>query len=243
MPSATTVELLWGTQQSGKRGPKPALLLETILVEAIAIADTEGLALVTMQRVSERLGVTKMSLYRYLIGKDQLTALMLDAAMLPVPDLTAAQQDSTIDPWRLALRVWAVELLDRFTLHPWTVELISGTHIVGPSEMGWMESALDAMHNTGLTGAEQLDTIAVLAAHARSVSQQIAAARGRNTQQQDPHQFTAALAASGDRYPLVAAAFAEKSFNSSGDAFSFGIDRILDGLATLIAASDAISAV
>ena len=51
------------------------------------------------------------------------------------------------------------------------------------------------------------------------------------------------MAAAGDRYPAVRTAFAEETSGSDGspeaggpdDALNFGIDRILDGLAVLIA--------
>jgi hypothetical protein len=42
------------------RGPKPALSLERIADTAIGIADAEGLAAVSMQRVATELGFTKL---------------------------------------------------------------------------------------------------------------------------------------------------------------------------------------
>ncbi|MEV6522678.1 TetR/AcrR family transcriptional regulator C-terminal domain-containing protein [Longispora sp. NPDC051575] len=85
-----TAELLWGPGPRPSRGPKPGLTLERIVAAAIAIADAEGLAAVSMQRVAGDLDFTKMSLYRYVPGKAELTALMVDAAMGPPPDLDAA---------------------------------------------------------------------------------------------------------------------------------------------------------
>src|SRR5690606_31308242 len=60
MPAPTVVELLWGTGRPAKRGPKPSLSLEAIVGAAIELADAEGMAGVSMQRVAERLGYTKM---------------------------------------------------------------------------------------------------------------------------------------------------------------------------------------
>jgi AcrR family transcriptional regulator len=45
------------------------MTLEGIVAKAIAIADAEGLDSVSMQRVADELGATKMSLYRYTPGK------------------------------------------------------------------------------------------------------------------------------------------------------------------------------
>ncbi|MBF6081792.1 TetR/AcrR family transcriptional regulator C-terminal domain-containing protein [Nocardia cyriacigeorgica] len=89
MPAPTVVELLWGTGRPAKRGPKPSLSLEAIVGAAIELADAEGMAGVSMQRVAERLGYTKMSLYRYVPGKAELAALMLEQALGAPPDITA----------------------------------------------------------------------------------------------------------------------------------------------------------
>ena len=55
--------------------------LEGIAQAGIEIADAEGIAAVTMERVADALGFTKMSLYRYVPGKNELVALMIDSAL------------------------------------------------------------------------------------------------------------------------------------------------------------------
>ncbi|MEU8661631.1 TetR/AcrR family transcriptional regulator, partial [Actinoplanes philippinensis] len=72
--------LLWEPPTPPRRGPRPALALSTITRAGIAVADADGLSGVTMQRVAEAVGVTKMALYRYVPGKTELVALMLDSA-------------------------------------------------------------------------------------------------------------------------------------------------------------------
>ncbi|MGW6422664.1 TetR/AcrR family transcriptional regulator [Nocardia sp. NPDC055053] len=231
----TTVELLWGTATRPKRGPKPALTLDGIVAEAIALVDAEGLAALSMQRLAERLGFTKMSLYRYVPGKEQLTALMLDAAMGEPPRPGTAKAG-----WRGGLRHWVEAIFERYCAHPWIIELALGIRPIGPNEMSWTEAALTALDGTGLTGPERLDTIVLLNGHARSLAQQVESVGGGDSAIQFAEQFTAMMSAAGDRFPAVSAAFAEESATVSasaapGAAFDFGIDRILDGLAVLIA--------
>ena len=69
-----TGDFFWAPRPRPTRGPKPALTLGQIADAAIAVADAEGLAAVSMQRVAADLGYTKMSLYRYLPGKAELVA-------------------------------------------------------------------------------------------------------------------------------------------------------------------------
>ncbi|WP_330228584.1 TetR/AcrR family transcriptional regulator [Nocardia sp. NBC_00508] len=236
MPTPTTLELLWGLQQRPKRGPKPALSLERIVAEAIALADAEGLANLSMQRIAERLGFTKMSLYRYVPGKAELIALMLDAALGAPPELPAAKLASADEPWRDQLGPWCETLYRRFREHPWSMEVSVGVRPIGPNEMAWMEAALAALAETGLTNAERLDTIVLLTGHARSLVQQVRVVDTETYEQQIAGQFADMVAAAADRYPAAAAAFAEEGAVAGGEgALKFGIGRILDGLAVLIA--------
>jgi AcrR family transcriptional regulator len=245
MSAPTTLDLLWGSAQRPKRGPKPSLTLERIVAAAIGYADAEGLASLSMQRLAERLGCAKMALYRYVPGKAELEALMLDAALGAAPGPVAAAPGDTDDKddkdgqerWRVQLRAWAMTMFDRMRAHPWADELAQGIRPVGPNEVGWMESALTTLADSGLTGAEGLDTIALLAGHVRGLALQAAAAGDGNLEAALGRQIAQALAAQADRYPRTVAAFTESGPPGERDnALGFGIDRILDGLGVLIAA-------
>ncbi|MGW5319937.1 TetR/AcrR family transcriptional regulator [Nocardia thailandica] len=227
MPAPTTVDLLWGTAARPKRGPKPALTLDGIVGTAIEIADTEGLSGLSMQRLAERLGFTKMSLYRYVPGREQLTALMVDAAVGAPP------ADTATGDWRERLRRWAHAIHERYRAHPWAIELTLGVRPIGPNELSWTEAALAALDGTPLRGGERLDAIVLLNGHVRSLAQQLVGQDQARMGEDFAAQVGASLAAAGDRYPQVLAAFAEDAAGSGG-ALDFGIDRILDGLGVLI---------
>lgn len=236
MPAPSVVELLWGIERQPRRGPKPSLSTEAIVGAAIELADVEGLGGVSMQRVAERLGHTKMSLYRYVPGKAELTALMLEAAMGPPPDLAAARSPSREVPWRAGLRAWAEEIFRRYRTHPWTLELSTGVRPMGPHELGWLESALGALAATPLTGPERLDTVVVLNGHVRSLVQQMGVGDPDGPEERLVGQMAEVMAIAGERYPAVTAALREQAAGGSDrdDALDFGIDRILDGLEALI---------
>ena len=228
-----TAELLWGSPDRPKRGPKPALSLEQIVATAISMADVDGLAALSMQRLAEDLGFTKMSLYRYTPGKAELTALMLDAALGPAPDL------SEIDGgWRAALHEWALRMWAGLRRHPWVVDVAVGPRVMGPNELGWLETGLAALSGTGLTGGERLDSVVLITGHVRSLAQQ-STAPGAETGTPEKALnaiMTGILTDNAERYPEAAAAFASAS-SSSGqdDALEFGLARIFDGLAALVA--------
>jgi hypothetical protein len=100
-----------------------------------------------------------------------------------------------------------------------------------------MESALTALADSGLTGAEGLDAIALLTGHVRGLARQTGAAGDGSLETALGRQVAEALAAQAGRYPRTVAAFAESGPPGTRDnALGFGIDRILDGLGVLIAA-------
>jgi AcrR family transcriptional regulator len=218
-------DFLWGPHPRPARGPKPALSLDRIADAAIAIADAEGLAAVSMQRVAAALGFTKMSLYRYLPGRTELTALMVERAIgaPPAPATTA---------WREGLRAWAHALLAAHLRHPWTLEAVTANRPVGPQELSWMETALMLLAPTELTGSERLDTIAVLVGQVQVIARQ--AAQGARPEAHQLAAITTALRDRADDFPALAAAMSAESGAGRDQAFEFGLDRIMDGLQVLM---------
>lgn len=224
------VTLLWHPPAPPRRGPRPTLTLEAITRAGITAADADGLAAVTMQRVAEALGVTKMALYRYVPGKAELVALMLDTALGPPP---APEPDAS---WRQRLDAWARALFTGFRAHPWALEAAVGTRVVGPHELTWLEHAVAALDGSGLDGGEKLDVAVLLTGHVRNLAQQVTAttAAGGPEQAMEPA-LHLVLAGREDRFPAVTAALASaRTAGNQDQALDFGLARILDGVGALI---------
>lgn len=224
------IDLLWTPPPTPRRGPKPGLTLNAIAEAGIAIADTDGLAAVTMQRVAEALGVTKMALYRYVRGKTELVALMTDLSLSEPVDL-----DTVTGGWRAKLDAWAWATLDRFIRHPWSQETTTGPRAMGPNELGWVEQALAAMGDIELSGAERLDVAATLAGHARAIAQQHTARTGSGSEEAIDDMFALLLRGREKQFPALAAALESAAEPGARDqAFTFGLERILDGIELLV---------
>ncbi|MFE1413742.1 TetR/AcrR family transcriptional regulator [Streptomyces sp. NPDC085524] len=229
------VRLLWGPEPAAKpaRGPKRGLTLEAIARTGIGIADAEGLGAVSMQRVAGELGVTKMALYRYVPGKAELVALMVEGA-LPVPAVPVAV--SVEGGWREQLEVWARELYAGFRRHPWLLEATVGVRVMGPRELGWMERALSALDGCGLSGAEAMDAVVLVAGHVRGIAEQERAAGGAGPDAQLAVVLGEVMKVRGADFPALGAALASVAEHGGQDgALEFGLDRILDGLGLLVA--------
>jgi len=217
------VALLWRRAAPARRGPKPRFSIEGVAEAGVAIADAQGLDAVTMQSVAARLGTTKMALYRYVPGRVELDALMLDRALAEPPEAAGAD-------WRAALTVWADRVHARALAHPWCVELAQRPHVPGPGELGWYEAGLAAVADLPLTGAEKLDTLALLAGHAMSTVRQ--QSRGAAPERDLAARLAPVLAERADELPLTAAAFADPS--GRDDALRFGVERVVAGVAALV---------
>ncbi|SCF00361.1 transcriptional regulator, TetR family [Micromonospora coriariae] len=223
------VELLWQPPSAPRRGPRPTLTLTAIARAGIAIADTDGLGAVTMQRVAESLDVTKMALYRYVPGKTELVALMIETGIGEPPVLPADA------PWRDQLDAWARQMYDRFRRHPWAVTATVGVRVLGPNELGWMERAINALNGTRLHGGEKLDVVVLLVGHVRNLAQQVAAIPTETPEQAMEPALSALLRGHEQRFPALLAAVASAAAHDGRDqALDFGLSRILDGVQLLL---------
>ncbi|MCX4748058.1 TetR/AcrR family transcriptional regulator [Kitasatospora sp. NBC_01287] len=227
----STYQLLWGSRPQSRRGPKPALTLERIAAAAIEVADAEGMAAVSMQRVAGALGKTKMSLYRYLPGKAELVAVMTDIAMGEPPAPVAPPGD-----WTAGLTHWARQLSAALARHPWLLETTVGPRLLGPNELGWLEAALLSLDGTPLRGAERTDAVLVVAGHIRGIALQArATAPGELTETQLAAGMARVVRSHGERYPAVSTALLDAAANGGQDqGLDFGLRCILEGLRTLI---------
>ncbi|MFE6968306.1 TetR/AcrR family transcriptional regulator [Isoptericola sp. NPDC057653] len=219
------LDLLWRREAPPRRGPKPRFTIDGVVAAATEIADAGGLDAVSMQSVAERLGTTKMALYRYVPGRVELDALMLDAALGDPPP--AAGRD-----WRAALTGWAGSVHARALDRPWSVELAQRPHLPGPVELAWFEVGLAAFGDLPLTGAEKLDTLALLAGHAMSLVRQ--QPRGATPEADLAAGLAPVLAERADGYPLTVAAFAATDPAGRDDALRFGVERVVAGVAALV---------
>lgn len=225
------IELAWGRRRRGTKGPKPGLSLERIVDAAVHVAGEEGLGGVSMARVAERLGASTMSLYRYVSAKDELMALMVDAAAGRPPPRRSSREG-----WRTGLRRWAWAYHDRMREHPWSLQVpITGPPMT-PNQVAWLEDALWSLRNTGLTEEDKASVVLMLSAYVRSQATLIADLAGAGAITDAAMAGYARLLATltnADEFPAIHALLAAGVFDKADPPekeFSFGLERILDGI-------------
>ncbi|MET7704329.1 TetR/AcrR family transcriptional regulator [Streptomyces sp. NPDC005485] len=240
---ARTLELLWREPGQGgpRRGPKQGLTVDAVVQAAIALANSGGLDALTMRSVAQQLGVTPMTLYTYVPGKAELLDLMLDAAYLQMP-----RGDHTAVPWRKRVESVARENRDLYRHHPWVATLPTTRPPLGPGLMAKYEHELAAFDGLGLGDVEMDAALTLLLGFVQSVARadldtQAAARESAMSDEQWWAANAPLLAKVFDpaRFPLAArvgsaAGAAHQGVHNPDHAFSFGLQRILDGLDHLI---------
>ncbi|MEM7275082.1 MAG: TetR/AcrR family transcriptional regulator [Actinomycetota bacterium] len=121
----------------------PALTRDRILAEAIAFADAEGVEALSMRKLSERLGVGAMSLYRHVANKDEMLDGMVDAVCAEL------QPPRIVDDWREAIRTTSAEAHAALLAHPWAAGEWSRRR-PGPARVAYMDALLRVLTEAGL---------------------------------------------------------------------------------------------
>jgi AcrR family transcriptional regulator len=232
-----SIEAAWGLRERPAKGPRPALSLDRIVGAAVDVADAEGIGAVSMARVAEELGSSAMSLYRYVAAKDELLALMVDAA-LALPD---APRDPGED-WRAGIERWAWVYHDALRRHPWVLRVpISGPPVT-PNQVRWLEDGLTALAGTGLSEPEKLSVILLVSGFVRNeatLAADIAAAVAASGAQVMPGwSDVLRRVTDAERFPALHRAMASAAFaqdDHPDEEFVFGLERVLDGVSALIA--------
>lgn len=235
---------LWSRRDDDRSRPgrRPGLSVGQVTAAGVALADAEGLGTVSMARVAERLGVTTMALYRYVGSKDELLALMYDAALAP-PDRPGPAGES-MHAWRDRLTAWCRAQLELIAAHPWTVRL-STLRPIGPHRLGWIEHGLAAFDDTRLPEDLKVALIGMLSLHVFAEGQLIAAVADQQAGRTGEHPALVDYASllrsvvDPEEHPRVAGALAQGAFDTDPDADprdqpDFALGLLLDGIAALV---------
>ncbi|MFE7336328.1 TetR/AcrR family transcriptional regulator [Streptomyces griseus] len=257
---ARSLELLWGTGERPSRGPKPGLTLDRIVTAAVAVADAEGLAAVSMRRLSTELGTGTMSLYRYVPGKAELLDLMLDRVLgepLPSGTGTGTGMGAGADPadtsgapaepadapadWRAAIDTMARTYLDNLRRHPWLLKINQARTVLGPSALRGLELSLTSLRTMGLRDPELIGVIITVNSFVEGLARtqadeaEAVAQTGLSDEEfwdnQRPYLERAMLSGA---YPMMAG-MSEDTFSPEFDHFEFGLRRLIAGFEALVA--------
>ncbi len=191
---------VWSRPERGARGPAPERSRSQITTAALALADAEGLAAVSMRALAQRLGTGPASLYRYVGSRDELLDLMADAVAAEL-DLSAAPTGDWLD----GLVGLAVQSKAAHVRHPWLADLNDRRgEVLGPHAIDYLDHALRILAPAPGTAGQKLEAIGLLGGLATLFARRDALAADVDA----PHARAAHLAevAAEGRHPHLLAA-------------------------------------
>lgn len=210
-----------------------ALSAERIVAAAIALADRDGGAGLSMRRTAAELGVGAMSLYRYVPGKEELGGLMIDEVFgrRPLPEPGP-------DGWRAKLELSARQEWALYTEHPWLPQMFAmiTRPPIAPRMMAYTDWRIRAVDGIGLDFTTLARIAIMLSTHTQSAALQLA----RETHEAAPREQW--MSAQGEKIkpalaalPMIAR-FGRDEFEASEpeSVFEFGLQRLLDGVEVLV---------
>ena len=198
---------------------------------AIAIADSDGLAAVSLRNVGAALDAGPMRLYGYLATKEELLDLMIDAVYGEI--VFAGPIDGE---WRDIFRTIAYRTREACKVHRWFIELLGGRPNLGPNMLALLEASLAALNNQ--RGFENIDVSmgamgtvnAYVLGAIRGEISDLKSGKNKAEWQKIWWPYLERVIASG-RFPMLAKVVRDANDPSPDHVFDTGLETVLDGLA------------
>lgn len=208
---------------------------------AVAIADAEGTAAVSMRRIAKDLQVGVMSLYWYIASKEELHQLMLETVQA---EIEAAEPSGD---WRADLSAYARNARAAVHRHPWAIDYMAAGPPSGPDTARNADRMIAALDGLGLDGMTLMWILMALGTYVMgAVLREIQELRWQRAWNEIEAGMTEAEVArayaefdrrirESDRYPHLAKildmGIDPDAPETRDERFEFGLSCLLDGIA------------
>jgi AcrR family transcriptional regulator len=214
--------------------PKNSLTRESVLKAAVALADEEGIASLSMRKLGQRLGVEAMSLYNHVGNKDDMLAGIVDMVVAEF-DLPTNQLD-----WQVAMRFVTNAVRAALLRHPWAATLIESQ--VMPSQVRFKraETVIGTLRRAGFSIELAYKAQLTINSYVYGFVQQEINWPFTPVEQSDVAAMLGTQVPAGE-YPYLTemlSSIINTRFRGQGESetdayesdFGFGLDLLLDGL-------------
>ncbi|MFG2538883.1 TetR/AcrR family transcriptional regulator C-terminal domain-containing protein [Streptomyces sp. NPDC048511] len=239
VPGIGTVVAESGRERATPQARQPQLSRERVIRTAIALADAEGLAALSMRRLATEFGTSTMALYRHVPSKGELVRLMSEAVFGSGPP------DPRPTGWRPLLEQEARWLWKQYAQHPWLARAMAGLTrpTASPNAMRYTERVLTALTGLGLTPEQMLHIHLTVLGYAQGIAMAVELeSQARQDSGMTADEWMTAVEPRMDAiqtttsYPVLSTLFDEGSFELDlHTLFEFGLGRVLDGVEVLVA--------
>ncbi len=204
---------------------------ERVLRGAVEVADAAGVGALTIRSLAQRLGVKPMSLYYYVANKDAILDGIVDLVFTEI-DLPRPGDD-----WRSEMHRRATSARTVLRRHPWAIEILQSRTAPGPGTLRHHNAVIGTLREAGFTVEMTAHAFALLDSYIYgfALSEASLPINGPETVTEVAEQMMMQYLAVD--YPHLAEFSVKhilKPGYDFGSEFEFGLDLILDGLASSI---------
>jgi AcrR family transcriptional regulator len=225
-----SIPSVWA-REAARREPA-GLNRERIVAAALRLLDEEGIGALSMRTLGKRLGAGATSIYRHVASKDELVELVVDEvyAEVEVPDPAGREG------WHEGAAAAARSLRAMALRHPWVAGLLGqvGLAYLGPNLSRASTRMLDLLGAAGFEPAEADRAMSTVVAYvvgtvtSETAWLSLVARSGRSEQEfierlQEVHEHLSATPAAQEHNDAA---------RHREEGFDFGLELILDGLAS-----------
>jgi len=214
---------------TGRKSPldRAPLSRERVLDGAVAVADSGGIAGLTIRSLAEQLGVKPMSVYHYVANKDEILDGIVDFVFSQI-ELPSANGE-----WRAEISRRARSARAVLRQHPWAIGLLESRTNPGPATLRHHNAVLGALRSGGFSVALTAHAYALLDSFVYGFALQEATLPFEDQSVEAVAAPMMAAFESGS-YPHLLELVTEHALKPGydfGDEFEFGLELVLDGLA------------
>lgn len=232
------IDLLWrdhpAAPTGGRRGPRSRVAAGDVVAAATRLADAHGLPAVTVRALAAELDVSTMSVYTHVNSRDDLLVLMADAAHATV-DLPVFGRQG----WRSRVRAVADANRTLLGRHPWLLDVTDERTALGPGTIAKYDHELRALDPLEVDDVTRDAALTFVLDFVRASARAAVPTAGAGELAAHWPEWGARLASYlGGGFGLAqkvgaAAGEAQQGTRDPDFAWTFGLARVMDGLAGL----------
>ncbi len=201
---------------------------DRVLRAAVEVADTDGLAALTIRSLASHLGVAPMAVYHYVANKDEILDGIVDLVFseieLPSPE----------GHWREEIAKRAHSARQVLKRHPWAIALMDSRTGVGPATLGHHDANVATFRAGGFSLPMTAHAYALVDSYVYGFAVQEAALpfEGPDGAAEVAAQMMDVMAAYPHLIEMATDHVMQPGYDFA-DEFDFGLELILDGIEQL----------
>lgn len=138
------------------RAPRNTLSRDLVVARAVALADRDGLGVLTIRNLAAECGVKPMAIYHHIANKEAILDAIVDAVFAEV------YVPRTSRPWCDELAERSRSMRATLRRHPWALALMEARRNPGPATLLGHEACLEVLRSAGFSLQATAHAYAVL---------------------------------------------------------------------------------